>query len=139
MTKTLLLGLPPGRLAAAARLFVVILLSQQLVVKSAESDTGLRGDLSPQECASYPLPEASIDRLYVLDEPLIQASNCSYIFLTNRNAHTQVLWLGAAGISGLEGVALPGETGTRELGYNSMAAVKWFVDNASRQSPLFRK
>ena len=51
----------------------------------------------------------------------------------------QILWIGAAGISGLEGVGLPGKFGANELGYNQIAAVKWFVDNASRSSPLFEK
>ncbi len=55
----------------------------------------------------------------------------------NKDSLTQIFWVGVAGISGLEGIGLPGKFGANELGYNQIAGVKWLVDNASRSSPLF--
>eukprot|EP00873_Tetraselmis_striata_P014502 jgi/Tetstr1/434766/TSEL_023817.t1 len=50
----------------------------------------------------------------------------------------QTLWMGAVGISGLEGVRLPGSSGFKELGLNQVAAIKWFVDGMGPQATGLR-
>ena len=39
----------------------------------------------------------------------------------------------------MDSISMPGYHGALEIGYNSMAAVKWFVDMAGRTDGIFKR
>jgi len=83
----------------------------------------LPGTITTQDATASPPGDVPVD--------FISPEDCAaYV-------RKEVLWLGGVGISGLEGVALPGHSGLRELGLNQMAAIKFFMDGSLKTTGVY--